>query len=356
MTIFQRITCFIALGFLAAPVAGYLYADEPGSRDDVVKSFIAHVDSLDSIDDATRDEIRSLVFDLNDDEYSKIEAVTAGLARIYPRYEEAIRTTQSDDVEKTIAALQPHADASDPFLAADSSFFLARTLMNDQRHEDAIPILERLNGDLARYTLHAGPALYFAGVAHANLLENQRALQSFASFLEGYPDAPERLRVAAFRQLQMIQTIEEGSMEDVLQRMDYSHRRLEIEKTDEPTQGQQQRIVTMLQKMIVEQEKKECSSGNCKKNCEGEQESETPGSKPGANDGQGKSTAGGASNNPNGVVKRTFDNGPASPWSRLRERSRDAANNAIKQKLPARYRNVVEKYYEVISGNEQDGR
>jgi hypothetical protein len=206
---------------------------------------------------------------------------------------------------------------------------------------------------LAEYTLHAGAALYFSGVAQANLLENQRAIQSFNSFLDLFPKAPERLRVAAWRQIQMISAIEEGGMEDVLQRMDFSHRRLELEQTNDTTQGQQDKIVTMLQKMIIEQEKKECSNCSSKKNCEGQKEAESPGQKDGQKDGQGKSTAGGASNNPNGVVKRTFDDGPASPWSRLRERSRDAANNAIKQKLPARYRTVVEKYYETISGNDE---
>ena len=43
------------------------------------------------------------------------------------------------------------------------------------------------------------------------------------------------------------------------------------------------------------------------------------------------SYAGGTSNNPNGVVRRTYDDGPASPWSQLRDRTRDAANNAVKQ-------------------------
>ncbi len=345
--------CAVALFGLA--VAGNLVADDPLSSDDVVKNFIAHVESLDSIDAATRGEITALVQEMTADEYSQMEAVTAGLARIYPEYENAIVATQSDDADQAMAALRPHIDSDDLFLAADSSFFLARTLMNQENHEAAIPILERLSGELANYSLHAGPAIYFSGVAQAALLENQRALQSFADFLELYPDAPERLRVAAWRQVQMIRSIEEGGMEDVLQRMDYSHRRLRLENTDETTQDQQNKIVTMLQKMILEQEKKECSSSSSKKNCEGQQEAQSPGEKDGQAENQGKSTAGGSSNNPNGVVRRTFDDGPASPWSRLRERSRDAANNAIKQKLPARYRNVVEKYYETISGNEKDG-
>jgi hypothetical protein len=330
-------------------------ADDPVPATDVVRKFAAHVDGLKSLDDATRSEIHALIDRSGDDEYSQIEAITAGLARIYPEYEKAILTTQADDVEGAIAALQPLADSGDPFLAADSSFFLARTLMNGNRHEEALPLLDRLAGDLASYTVHAGPALYFTGVAQAGLLDNQRALQAFSQFLDQYPEAPERLRVAAWRQVQTLQAIEEGSMDDVLQRMDYSHRRLEIGRTDEPTQVEQEKIVSILAKMIVEEEKKECSNCKGSKNSEQQKEAQGEGQKPGENQGQGRSNTGGSSNQPNGTVRRTYDNGPASPWSTLRERTRDAANNAIRQKLPVRYRSVVEKYYDTISGNESAG-
>ncbi|MGI9516033.1 MAG: tetratricopeptide repeat protein [Pirellulaceae bacterium] len=322
--------------------------------DDVVKNFVAHVDSLDSIDQAAKDEIKQMIEDLRADEYSRMEAVTAGLARIYPEYETAIMATQEDDLTEAISKLTPYVDSDDMFLAADSSFFLARTLMNEQRYEDAIPILERLTVELGDYSLHAGPAVYFSGVAQANMLENQRALQSFAEFLDGFPEAPERLRVAAWRQIQIIQAISEGGLEDILQRMDFSERRLEIQNTDELTQEEQDRVVSMLAQLIEEEEKKECSSCNSKKNCEGQQESQGEGE--GENEGEGKSNSGGTSSNPNGVVRRTYENGPASPWSRLRERTRDAANNAIKQRLPARYRPVVEEYYETTSGNEEDDK
>jgi len=322
--------------------------------DDVVSDFVAHVNALSAIDDETKKEIKALIQELRADEYSQMEAVTAGLAKIYPEYETALMSTQSDDLDGAISKLTPYLDSDDKFLAADASFFLARTLMNVQRFEQALPMLEKLSGDYNGYSLHAGPAVYFTGVAHASLLENQRAITSFRQFLADYQDAPERLRVAAGRQIQLMRSIEEGSLNDVLQRMDFSRRRLEIENTDDATQTQQEKIVGMLAKLIKEQEKKECSNCNSKKNCEGEKESQgkKPGSKEG--EGEGKSNAGGTSNNPNGVVRRTYDDGPASPWSQLRDRTRDAANNAVKDKLPARYKPVVEEYYGKTSGNKED--
>ncbi len=333
--------------FLTAP------AESMGARDgvdEVVKRFAAHLESMNNLDATVRKEIND-VLSVAKDDYSAAEAITSSLARIYPDYEKAIMGTNSDEPGSSLELLTSLTGSEDPFLAADASFLLARVLMNDERHEQAMVHLERLTKQLSGYTVHTGPACYFAGMALASMLDNQGAIGTLKQFLEGYPDAPERLRVSAWRQLQALSAIEEGQLSDVLQRMEYSRRRLQIGETDKPTQTEQDRIVTMLQTMIEEEEKKECS--NCSSQSNSEQKQEAQGEGEEKSDSPGKSDKGGSSNNPNGTAKRTYQDGPASPWSILRERTRDAANNAIKQRLPVRYRNVVERYYESISGNEK---
>ena len=337
--------------FMVSLGSGTLSADDPKSGDQIVKDFLAHVDAL-SIDDNLKQEVKILVNELWEDEYTKSETVTGGLTKIYPAYGTALESTQDEELASAIQQLKPFLSSQDKFLAADASFFLARSLMNEQQHEAALPILETLSSDMLNHSLHTGPAVYFSGVAQASLLENQRAIKSFTAFLNEYENAPERLRVAAWRQIQTIQKVEQGTMTDVLQRMDYSRRRLEIENTNEDTQTQQERVVSMLGKLIKKEEKKECSNCNSKKNSENKQGKEAKGSS--GKKGQGKSDSGGASNNSNGVVRRSYDDGPASPWSQLRDRSRDPANNAVKERLPARYKRVVEKYYGKTSGNDSD--
>ena len=136
--------------------------------------------------------------------------------------------------------------------------------MNDERFEEAMPRLETLVGELSEYTTHQGTAQYFIAVAQAGLLKNKVAVQSFMQFLQFNPDAPERLRVSAWRQVQHLQSIKDGQLDDVYQRMDYSRRRLELVETNETTQKEQDKIVDMLTQLIKKEEKKECSS-NCKK-------------------------------------------------------------------------------------------
>jgi tetratricopeptide (TPR) repeat protein len=247
---------------MVAMVAGSSFATTNDSHTDkVVASFLKHVGGLDSVAESTKSEVQSTVEKIGSD---SPDSVTEGLIQLYPAYSKAVDSSDTDSVAKAIELLSPLADSEDRFLAADANFYLARTLMNDERFEEAMPRLELLTGELGKFSVHQGNVQYFIGVAQAGLLKNDEAVQSFMQFLQFNPDAPERLRVSAWRQVQQIQSIQEGKLDDVYQRMDYSRRRLELVETDEVTQKEQDKIVNMLTKMIKEEEKKECSS-NCKK-------------------------------------------------------------------------------------------
>ena len=311
-----------------------------------------HVQQLDGVKPADK---RAAEQALADESLDPIDRLTESLSRLYPAYAAAISTSDQGDVQAAVDQLMPLADQDDLFLAADASFYLSRVLMNDEQFEPALPLLERLSGELSDVSLHHDVVSYYIGIAQAGLLKNKKAAVSLAGFLEDYRNAPERLRVSAWRKLQELEAIEAGKLDDVYQRMDFSRRRLEHIKTDEATQEQQEKIVKLLNQMIKEEEKKEASSSS-KSNTKDQQQQQSPQAqnKPqqGKPSNSNKSSKPGQSSNSNGMaVDKSYDDSPASPWSRLRERSRDPANNAVKDKLPARYRDIVEKYYEAANGN-----
>lgn len=254
----------IAFGWIAmfAIMAGSVAtaAANDSHTEKVIASFLKHVASLDTIAEKQKSEISKTITDAGPDDP---DAVTEGLIQLYPKYSQAVESSDTESVEAAVELLSPLADSDDKFLAADASFYLARTLMNDERFEDAMPRLKQLVGDLSQFTAHQGSTQYFIGVAQAGLLQNDDAIQSFMQFLQFNPEAPERLRVSAWRQVQQLQSIQEGKLDDVHQRMDFSRRRLELIETDKVTQTEQDKIVNMLTKLIKEEEKKECSS-NCK--------------------------------------------------------------------------------------------
>lgn len=313
----------------------------------VIASFVDHLDSLDQLSAAQKTKLKNSVAD------PSATTITDGLLLIYPDYAAAIESSDGDDVASGIKQLSPLAESSDLFLAADASFYLARTLMNSEQFESAVPHLDRLTHDLAKYSTHLGDVQYYLGVAQAGMMQNETAIQSFMEFLQFNPDAAERLRVSAWRQVQELQAIEAGKLADVHQHMDFSRRRLELIETDQTTQKEQDEIVKMLGQLIKEQEKKECNS-SCKnsKNTEPKPSDKPSAPQPPQQSKPSNSQQAGSSSNPNGeAIKKTYDDSPASPWSRLRDRSRDPANNAVKEKLPARYRDIVEKYYEAANGD-----
>jgi tetratricopeptide (TPR) repeat protein len=317
-------------------------------RDPAVESFWNHIQKHETIDQELKSRIEQTIDQHQD---SAADAITESLILVYPEYAKAIEIAEQDELAPIVTALEPFTRSDDVFLAADASFYLARALMNAQHYEDALPLLQKVANEWAGQTAHTGNSRFYLGVAQAGLLDHKNAIQSFLDFLQFNPDAPERLRVAAWRQVQQLQTIKEGQMDDVYHRMDFSRRRLSLIETGDVTQEQQSRIVQMLAKLINEEEKKQC--GNCNsQNTQQQQQRQQQQQQ--AQKQKSESQKGGSSNIANGdVVKRLHSDESTSPWSRLRDRSRDPANNAIKDKLPARYREIVERYYEAANGNDE---
>lgn len=311
-------------------------------NDRLVESFLKHVDSLTEV---SSDQKKKLATELQGRSES---AISDALMSLYPDYAAAIEGAEDAGADRAIELLQPLTQADDAFLAADASFFLARTLMNEEQFENALPLLNQLVDRLATFSVYEAESHYFLGVAQAGLLQRKEAIDSLMAFLQLYPDAAERLRVSAWRQVQELQSIEAGQLPDVRQHMEFSRRRLQQQDLGQETQEKQDRIVQMLAQLIEEEEKKECNSSCKNSSQQKQQQQEKPQAPQQSQDPkQGESDTGGSSNNPNGrVVEKSYDDSPASPWSRLRDRSRDPANNAVKEKLPSRYRDIVERYFE----------
>jgi hypothetical protein len=218
-------------------------------------------------------------------------------------------------------------------------FYTARELINEDKYEEALVILRTLNPD------ENEEVLFYLGVVYEGTLDNKMAIACYSLFLESDCET-ERLRYAANTRLQNLLSIQKGTMADVHQKMQYASRKLSLEDTGEDTQREQKNAIAMLEKMIKEQEKSEASN-NQSQNTKKHQEQSSQNTK---KEATGESNTGGNSNQPNGKAKIRKYNGPQSPWSLLRDKARDPALQSIKEKLPPRYREIVERYYEKANG------
>ena len=341
----------IALAIVSETRSFGANGDDVSQANDVVKvlaSFAEHLQALPTSDSLT--QARATFEKLRSSDDERTLAINGALLILNPDYREAVAAADSDDIAQAVKKLSPFIQSNDPFVAADAAFIQSRMLVNAEQFEQAVPLLEQLTGPQADFSTNTDTALYFLGVAQAKMLRNADAITTFRSFLQSYPNAPERLQVSAWQQIEDLSAIEAGRLADVHQRMDFSRRKLTLEQTGEPTQDQQTRIVDILAKLIRDQEKKECSSSNSKKNCQNPSQSQAKQPQKPDSPQQSKSQTGGFSNNPNGVAQRVYSDGPASPWSKLRDRSRDPAYSALKDQLPAKYREIVERYTEKAQG------
>jgi len=324
---------------IALPVTG-VFAGSAEKENKVIDKFLKSVESNDQLDDEKRQQIAKMVNELRDDEYNRPLAIMEGLREVYAEFRSALEAMGGEDLNPAINALNKLTKSEDPFLATESSFYLAQAYSFVERYEDAIPILKKIIDAEEANTVQTGDATFLLGVSQSRTLNRKDAIATLTRFIDENPNAPERLRIGAWRQREQLKMLEEGTMADVYDRMDFSRRRLMQEASGKQTQEQQDKIIAMLAKLIKQAEEKEC---NCSGSGSGEGQKD---GKEGEGEGQGKSGKGGGSKNQDGKVVRTYNRGPQSPWSKLRDRQRDPAYSAIKEKFPARYQKLVEQYYE----------
>ncbi len=283
-------------------------------------------------------------------------AITEGLREIYPAFREALRAVSEENLAAAGTALADLTTSPDPYLAADASYFSARVMLLQERYEEALPLLDTIEAKFADKSMRSGEALFLQGVAQAQMLKRKDAIASLERYIEENPNAPERMKIGAWRQLEQLKLIEDGTLSDVFAKMEFSRRRLALEDSGAPTQTEQKKIVAILEQLIKEAEEKEC---NCKGGGKGKPKPGN-GSKPGEGEGEGKPSegkqggkTGGKSNGiDQAAVERLTRKGPNSQWSNLRDKDREAVFNALKQKFPGRYKELIEQYYKSF---EQDG-
>lgn len=280
------------------------------------------------------------------DSRGQAEAITAGLREIDPEFDAALIALGQQRMAEASGKFSQLARRSDPFLAAEATYFLARLHVMRQDYEQAAPLLAELRGKRAAHSLRGGEALYLLGMAHAQMLHPQEAGKALQEFLERYPEAPRRWRFTAQAKLAALAR-QSGALGNVRDKMNYSSRRLALHDPGEQTVKQQQEIVDLLSKLIKEAEEREC------KQCSG------GGSGQAQNQGQGKGQGqggkqGGPGNQPGksqppgeiaGDARRSVRGGAQSDFGALRDRRREKVFSALEAKFPGRYRQLIEQYY-----------
>lgn len=310
-------------------------AGEPANADRVIDGFLEACEAGDWLNEKQGQKARDIVSRLRRDGSTAGAAITEALRETCPDFAAALKALSDKDGAGAVSRLRPLAAAENPYLAAESSFFLAKAYVQQDDYEQAVPLLEELVGKHSGHSLRVGEAMFLRGISEMHLLRRIEAMASFAAFLQDNPNASAPILAAARQNLELLEQLELGSLEDIHDQTQYSERRLSLERSGKETQEVQDQIVAMLTSLIEQMEK---CGGNCSgcSRCQG-------GGKSGG--GQGGATPG-ISSGTSTAARRVIGGGASTAWADLRNKARQArAFAAMDANFPARYRQLVEQYY-----------
>jgi tetratricopeptide (TPR) repeat protein len=322
----------------------------------VVSDFLEHLRNTGKLDDQQlRATSRQVDQAMGQSQYDG-ELITRALEQIEPRFAAGIEALLNEQTDRAIALLEPLTRSDDPYLAAHASYYTARAHLINEDHESARPLLERLVGPMLDKTLYSGDALFMLGVCQAELLEREQAIATLKAFCTEYPHASERMVIGALHLIEELAAIQEGRLSDVSDRMDYSRRRLDLRRTAERTQGEQQRIITILDRLIKEAEDKENGGGGGSGGGQGQGQGQAQGQgSPSGNmppGGPADQSAIQPGQGRMGALHRVHRGSPAESWGQRPDKEREEVLNAIRARFPERYRELVEQYYRSLQENQ----
>ena len=249
-------------GCLVMAVVAVLLSANAAFADVSLDEFAQAIAANDSLTDDQRQQAAETIDQLKADDEMPSYIASEVLMQLYPEFEDAMAALGEEEVDAAVTKLSELAKGDDKHLAAEATYYIGRAHMMSEHYELALPVWKSILEDHAETTFRTAEALFFKGMSESQLLKRKEAIASLDRFILDYEDAPERMQVAAWHELELLRAIEEGTLVDVQDRMDFSRRRLAIEETGKDTQEEQEKIVAMLEKLIEQAEQQEQQGGS----------------------------------------------------------------------------------------------
>ena len=215
--------------------------------------------------------------------------------------------------------------------------FRARWMVQHRFYDDALPLLSEL---LPEAVVDPAGLLFYRAVCQSQLLQRRDALDSVSLLLNNTLDVPDRFRVVAEMLQQELSDRKDDGMERVAQLMQDVERRLDLGRSGEETQQQEDAVVAALDKLLEdmeEQNKKQNGSGggsgaqNNPSGTQGADRSQIRGAPPATGDAD---------------RKELTENGK---WGMLDQQTEAKARELIRQKFPSNFLDQIGRYTKKIA-------
>ena len=260
---------------------------------------------------------------------------------LYPDYKRADALLLNERLEAAAEQFDRLRGVDSTYLKAYATHRFAVAQMNRERYEVAAAAFAQVLNDHGRYVGCDVDAAFYLVICLGQSLEKEKAIVAANAFLEDYPDAPERYRKAMEQIRNELVQEWESPLYDLAGRMSHVARKIESGETGKPTQQEQTEIIGIIDELIRRAKENEGSGQN--DGGGGPPRGNQPPSSP-AN--QSKAPAGSSRT---GDLRPKPKRNPGDRWGEMRDKERDDVLQALKEKFPDRYRELLEQYHKALA-------
>lgn len=213
--------------------------------------------------------------------------------------------------------------------------WLGRMLVRGRFYDEALPVIAEVD---VSESVDPASSLFYRGVCYHALLMKKEALADLRMLVDNETDCPTRFARLSQLMIADLKPLKEDSLDEVSRLMTDVSRRLELGRSGEKVEGQEQKIIDKLTKLIDKLEEQQ----------QQQQQQQQSGGGGGGNPQDGQSSpmqdsqiagGGGAGN----VQKK--DLGDEDKWGNIPPAERKEALQKISRDLPTHYRDAIEAYF-----------
>jgi tetratricopeptide (TPR) repeat protein len=213
--------------------------------------------------------------------------------------------------------------------------WLGRLLVRARLYDEALPVIAEVD---VTESIDPASSLFYRGACYHALLMKKEALSDLRILLENEDDCPVRFTRLAKLMIADIKPLKEDSLDEISRLMTDVSRRLDLGRSGEKVEGQEQKIIDKLTKLIDKLEEQQQQQ---------QQQQQAGGGAGGGSDGQqdnpmqDSQIAGG--NGDGSVPKKKLNDDDR--WGNLPPAERKEALQKISRDLPTHYRDAIEAYF-----------
>lgn len=217
----------------------------------------------------------------------------------------------------------------DPFFRRQVQLFRGRWLVQHRFYDEAAPLLATLDPD---HVVDPAGLLFYRAVCQSELLQNKEALDSISLLLNNTLDVPDRFRIVAELLRDDLNQRKDKGLDKVAQLMKDVERRLDLGRSGEKTQGQEDAVIRAFDKMLEEMEKQQQQGGG---GGNGSQQNQS------GTQGASRSEIKGAPAEGKADRKEVTETGK---WGMMDKQAEAKARELIRQKFPPNFLDQIGRY------------